>query len=120
MNIELILPNNENLRPRPEVAVEQVNATFLPDGQRVRVEVSVTPFREQPNLVIVLADGSGQRYASANAVAIMNFRLAFVLHLRGTSPAPADLLCRVALYYDDPASAQSVREVAVTRAAQDV
>jgi hypothetical protein len=83
MSIDLILQNNDNLLPREEVRVERVKAAPYPDGRRVHVEVTVTPFRERPNLEITIINAGGKTVSSTSAIAIMNFRVTFTLHLRG-------------------------------------
>jgi len=110
MDFDLFLHNNPNLRPRDEVRIERVTATPYPDRHRVHVEVEVTPFREQPNLEITVSDQSGRTAAATTVVALMAFKAAFNLHLRGVDDPAGTYLVRVQLYYEDVASAQDIRE----------
>ena len=70
MSIDLILQNNDNLLPRNEVHVDSVKATPYPDGRRVHVEITVTPFRERPNLEIAILDTHDKIVSAATAIAI--------------------------------------------------
>ncbi len=115
MTIDLIPPNLPLLPPE-EVRIEQVSAILYPDRRRVRVEVSITPFRERPNLEIVLRNGEGRVVSSASAVAVMNFRLAFTLHLRDRADPSPDYRATVTLYYDDPQAPQDERDAPLTDA----
>lgn len=113
MTIDLIPPDLP-LRPPEEVRIASVRAMLYPDRRRVRVEVTLTPFRERPNLEIALHNGTGQIVSSASAVAVMNFRLAFTLHLRGSDEPAPDYRARVTLYYDDIHSPQDEQETPLT------
>lgn len=110
MSIDLFLQNNPNLRPRDEVRIERVAATPYPDRYRVHVEVEVTPFREQPNLEIAITDQNGRAAATATVVALMGFKVAFNLHLRGVDDPAGSYAVRVQLYYEDVTSPQDTYE----------
>lgn len=94
------LPDNPNLRPRNEVRIERLEAEPSPDGRRIKVQITVTPFREQPNFEIALYDAAQRHVAGTTVIAAMNFRLEFTLHLRGV-PAPGEYTLRADLHYDD-------------------
>jgi hypothetical protein len=110
MGINLFLQNDPNLRPRNEVRIERVTATPYPDRRRVHVEVEVTPFREQPNLEITINDRNGKVAAATTVVALMNFKVAFNLHLRGSDDPVGPYTVQVRLYYEDVESPQDARE----------
>ena len=114
MSIDLILQNNENLLPRDEVRVENVKAAPYPDGRRVHVEITVSPFRERPNLEIAILNAEGQIISNASAIAIMNFRVALTMHLRGVTDPAGDYSVRVQLYYEDATSPQDTHTTALT------
>lgn len=114
MSMDLFLQNNPDLRPRDEVRLERVTASAFPDRLRVKIEVEITPFRERPNLEIALLDSVGRPVAEASAVAVMNFSVAFVLHIRGVDDPAGDYTARVQLYFDDAASPQDQRDAPLT------
>lgn len=75
--------------PIPEGAVEPAEVRFTelrvepwPDGKRVRVHLSLTPFLKLPNLETFVFDQDGVEIASASIIETMNFKLVFTLHLR--------------------------------------
>lgn len=113
------LPDNPNLRPREEVRIEQLAALPTPDGQRVRVQIQVTPFREQPNFEIALYDSAQRRVGGTTVIAAMNFRMEFIVHLRGVAHPHGDYVLRADLYYDDPSAPQDRAETAVHIPAPD-
>lgn len=94
------LPDNPNLKPRDEVRIERLEAEPSPDGRRIKVQITVTPFREQPNFEIALYDAAQRHAAGTTVIAAMNFRLEFTLHLRSV-PAPGEYTLRADLHYDD-------------------
>lgn len=97
------LPDNPNLKPRDEVRIERLEATPSPDGRRVKVQIAVTPFREQPNFEIALYDTAQRNVGGTTVIAAMYFQLELTLHLRGI-PAPGEYMLRADLYYDDAAA----------------
>jgi hypothetical protein len=112
MSIDLILQNNDNLLPRDEVRIESVKATPYPDGRRIHVEVTITPFRERPNLEIAILNA--QEKVVSTAIAIMSFRLALTMHLRGVTDPTGSYAVRVHLYYEDAATPQDTHTAALT------
>lgn len=112
-NIDLYLQNNDNLLPRDQVKITGVKATPYPDGQRVNVAVEITPFRERPNLDIIIRDKDNQRVANAAAIAIMNFRVDFNLHLRGVENPAGDYTVSAQLYYENPQTPQHTCEISL-------
>jgi hypothetical protein len=113
MSIDLILRNNENLLPRDEVRIQSVTAAPYPDGRRVHIEITVTPFRERPNLEIAIFSADGRAVSTTSAIAIMSFRVAFNLHLRGVADPARDYSVRALLYYENLNAPQDTREVAL-------
>lgn len=118
MSIDLILQNNDNLRPRDEIKVEKITASPFPDRRRVKVTVDITPFRERPNLEIAIEDRSGKSIAGTSAIALMNFTTSYVLHLRGIDDPAGQYTVRVQLYYESPDAIQHTRESALHIPAQ--
>ena len=100
MSIDLIINNNANLRPRDEIKVEKVTPAPYPDNRRIKVTVEVTPFRERPNLEITILDADGKRVSNTSAIALMNFRSVYVLHLRGLTDTTGSYTVRTQLYYE--------------------
>ncbi len=100
-SLNFILQNNPNLAPPEKVRVEKVRSTPYPDGRRVKVAVELSPFREQPDLDIDILDTEGRAVAGVNVIGVMNFRMAFVLHLRGVEAPAGNYTVRVHLHYQE-------------------
>lgn len=100
LNIDLIVQNNANLRPPDEIKIEKINASPYPDNRRVKVSITVTPFRERPNLEITILDANGRPVANTSAIGLMNFATSYVLHLRGVQDPAGTYTIRVQLFYE--------------------
>lgn len=101
MEVTIMLQENRNLLPRKDVRITGITATPYDDRRRVRVEIEITPFAERPNLDISIQNERGQVVASASAIAIMNFRVSFTLHLREIGQPETEYSVSVQLYYDE-------------------
>lgn len=119
MDSNFFLLNNDNLVPRDQVRITRLEASPYPDGHRVKVELDVTPFRERPNFEISMRDKAGKLIAGTSVVASMQFKMEFVLHLRGVSEPAGDYTLHVALYYDDINAPQDRQEIALHIASAD-
>ena len=105
------MQNNPNLAPPEKVRVEKVRPTPYPDGRRVKVAVELSPFREQPDLDIDILDAEGRAVAGVNVIGVMNFRMAFVLHLRGAEAPAGEYTVRVRLHYEEHPEAHDTHSV---------
>ena len=76
------------------------------EGDRVRVQLEITPFTTRPHIDVTLTDVRGSEVASASIVEPMNWRLEFTLHLRGAKNGPFTLTAR--LFYPDGPHAEPV------------
>jgi hypothetical protein len=114
MDSNFFLLNNDNLVPRDQVRLERITATPFADRRRIKVEVEVTPFRERPDLEIVIYDAAGRIVASSSVIASMQFKMEFNLHLRKMSDPAGDYTVQVQLYYEDIQSPQDTRATTIT------
>lgn len=83
MEFNLPSPDEQDSLPPTEVRFLDVHVEPWPDGKRVRVHVSLTPFQERPNLLITITTPTGEEVCSANIIESMEDRFVFTLHLRG-------------------------------------
>jgi len=97
-------PNNPNLKPPDEIRLESLAVEPMPDGRRVKVQIEMTPFRDQPNIELALLDEAGRPAGGTTVIGAMNFRLALTLHLRGEVQPGGAYRARATLYYDDPST----------------
>lgn len=89
-----------------ETRVTTLQADPYPDGDRVRVQLELTPFAKRPHIEVTLTDVQGLEVASASIVEPMTWRLEFTLHLRGARSGPFTLAAR--LFYPDGPHAEPV------------
>jgi hypothetical protein len=76
------LTPNPDARPPAEVRFTELRVEPWPDGRRVRVHVSLTPFQQNPNLEAVIHDHQHQEMARASIVEAADPRFVFTLHIR--------------------------------------
>ncbi len=92
-----------------ETHITSLRAEPYPDGQRVRVDLEITPFQTRPHIEVTLSDADGTEVAAASIVEPMAWKLEFTMHLRGASKSPFKLEAR--LYYPDGPQAAPVTTV---------
>ena len=68
--------------PPAEVRVTSLKVEPWPDGRRIRVLVSLTPFLERPNLNAAIQDAQGDEVSSAVIVETMDNQMVFTMHIR--------------------------------------
>ncbi len=89
-----------------ETHITSLHAEPYPDGERVRVDLEMTPFQTRPHIEVVLSDAAGEEVATASIVEPMGWKLEFTLHLRGARNGPVKIEAR--LYYPDGPEASPV------------
>ena len=108
--MDFFFPQDELQRlPPEETRIESLEAAPYPDGQRLRVNLHLTPFQVRPYIELTLMDGNGDEVAAASVVEPMNWKLELTLHLRGASVNPFTLVAR--LFYPDGPQAPPVSRV---------
>ncbi len=76
-------PPEDGLPPQ-EVRVQTLRAEPWPeDPRRVRIHLEMTPFRERPNIDVLIADENGDEVSSITIIESIDARMAFTMHLRG-------------------------------------
>ena len=70
--------------PPVDVRLNDVLVEPSPDGRRIRVHVTITPFLQPPNLEASVHDAEGTEIASASIIEPAHSKLVFTLHLRTT------------------------------------
>ena len=91
MDLEPLHFDDQEPLPAADVRFVDLHVEPWPDGRRVRVHVTLTPFQERPNLLITVFAPSGEEVCSANIIESMEDRFVFTLHLRGE---PVDAVSR--------------------------
>jgi hypothetical protein len=85
----IAMPHIPRPRPAPDDALppEEVRFTELrvepwPDGRRVRVHLTLTPFQQNPNLDVILSDASGEEAGRVDIIETAEYRIVFTMHIR--------------------------------------
>ena len=84
--------------PPREVRIIQVEARPAPDGRRVALLITLTPFLEYPSLEVVLYRPDGEEERSLTVVGTMERHLALTLHVK--QPLPGAYNARIDLIYE--------------------
>ena len=77
------LEPQEDALPAEQVRFQEVRVEPWPEGRRVRVHVTLTPFEQRPNLTAQISDSLQRLLCQADIIETMNNRLVFTMHLRG-------------------------------------
>ncbi len=76
---------NDPPRPPEEVRVREVNIEPWPDGRRIKVLVTLTPFQTRPHVEIEVYNAQSQVVASLSVVEPISPQLEFTLHIRDSN-----------------------------------
>jgi hypothetical protein len=98
--MEFFFPEDNLNRMTPEeTRITELAAEPYPDGYRLRVNISMTPFQTRPHIEVTVKDAAAQEVASVSVVEPMSWKLEFTMHLRGELNNPYTLEAR--LFYPD-------------------
>ena len=95
--------NLQRMTPE-ETHITSLTAEPYPDGERVRVDIEMTPFQTRPYIEVLLTDAEGEEVATASIVEPMGWKLEFTMHLRGAKASPFKIEARL-FYPDGPQAA---------------
>lgn len=84
--------------PPEEVRILDLQASPYPDGERVRVELEITPFQKRPSGELVISSSEGTKAAALSFIETIDTRMQFTIHLRGKDHQNQYVLSAV-LYY---------------------
>ena len=74
-------PPEDGLPPQ-EVRILGLGAEPWQNGQRVRVNIEVTPFLEPPNLEVTITNSQQEEIASIHIIQTVDNRMTFTMHIR--------------------------------------
>jgi hypothetical protein len=107
--MDFFFPEDDLQRMTPEEThITSLAADPYPDGERVRVNIEMTPFQKRPYIEVVLTDKSNEEVATASIVEPMGWKLEFTMHLRGAKGSPFQIEAR--LFYPDGPQAEPVTQ----------
>jgi hypothetical protein len=91
----------EGALPPDQVRIEEVHVEPWPDGQRVRVHLTVSPFQKPPSLTARIATSGGNEVALVHIIETIQTRMVFTMHIRTSHPADEVFTLGVDLYYPE-------------------
>jgi hypothetical protein len=97
-------------RPRAEVRFGEVAVRPYPDGRRMKLHFSLTPFLERPSVEVTVTNLSGGEVASLHLIEAMDTAFDFTVHLRGPEPR-GDHRLRLVLFYPESDEPNAARQV---------
>ncbi len=105
--MDFFFPEDNLQRATPEeTRITSLTAEPYPDGERVRVDIEMTPFQTRPFLEVALTDANGVEIATASIVEPMSWKLEFTMHLRGANTNPFKIEAK--LFYPGGPQAEPV------------
>lgn len=110
-NIDFFNPEDAP-QPRDKVKIERLEAQPYPDGWRVKIVITLTPFQERPNLELNVRSQAGRVVSEMSVIETMIRHMEFTVHIRGVPSPAGDYVASAVLYYgEDPAQVQHRVEV---------
>jgi len=91
----------EGALPPKEVRFTGLSTEPWPDGKRILVLVTVTPFQKPPNLQATVYDSAGNEVSSIHVIEFAEDRLAFTIHLHSIERIDGIFTLNANLYYAD-------------------
>jgi hypothetical protein len=102
--MDFFFPQDNLQQATPEEThITSLTVAPYPDGERVHVDIEMTPFQIRPYLEVTLSDANGDEVATASIVEPMTWKLEFTMHLRGANANPFKLAATL-FYPDGPRS----------------
>ena len=92
-------PNDAPVPPE-DVRIRKLEAQFWPDGKRVAVRFSVTPFLKRPNIELKLLTNNEEELAELNVVEALDTEMEFTMHPRNQS-ADGEYKLKMRVFYSD-------------------
>jgi hypothetical protein len=97
-------------QPKDRIRIEDLKATPYPDRFRVFIEVRVTPFRDRPNLLLVLRNDEGRVMGELSVIETMHSEMEFTMHIRNVADPAGEYVVTVDMFYETRNPPQDRRE----------
>jgi len=86
--------------PPKDVRILKLDAEPLPDKQRVRVYLELTPFQKRPNGEVIVRNSSGEELANLSFIQTINPKMEFTVHLRGAEAGGENTVSATVFYLE--------------------
>ncbi len=86
--------------PPAEVRFRELRVEPWPDGRRLKVHVSLTPFQQKPDLEATIFDEDGKEVSHASIIENAETRFVFTMHIRAQTVTGAYTLIAKVSYQD--------------------
>jgi hypothetical protein len=91
----------EGALPPGEVRFSELHIEPWPDGHRIRVHFTITPFQVPPNLLVSVMDSQGNEVAGASIIEFTEEKMTFTLHLRTNESSSRKYLLTANINYQE-------------------
>jgi hypothetical protein len=91
----------EGALPPDEVRFIDIRTEPWPDGRRIRVLITITPFEYPPNLEITVLDSDQVEVCNIHIIETIEQRLVFTAHLRGKERMDGKFILTAFLSYPE-------------------
>lgn len=106
--MEFFFPEDQlDRKPPEETIITSLRVNPSLEGNRLRIDLEMTPFQKRPHLEISVTNAAGDEVAAASIIEPMNWKLEFTMHIRGELRNPHSLEAR--LYYPDGPSQEPIK-----------
>jgi len=82
------------------VHFDDVHIEPWPDGRRVRIHITLSPFSRHPNLEAALLSNSGEEISRLHIIETPENKIVFTMHLRGIE-LPATLTLQTRVFFEE-------------------
>lgn len=104
-----VTPSSGKRFPPQQVRITSLKIEPNPDGVRVRVLLTLTPFQERPGVELRIIDAAEKEAANVSIIEAMDHRMALTMHLRGGGfQPPFRLTVRVIYPESEPADQKNI------------
>lgn len=109
-DIPLYEPGEDAPAPRARADVRFLSAAVrpYPDGRRMKLHLTITPFEDRPNVEMTVTNAAGDEVANMSLIEALDTEFDFTIHLRGPQPVGEHTLHLVMFYNesDEPGAAR--------------
>lgn len=95
-----IFPTGGSPQPKDKISIEHLEITPYADRFRIHIHITVTPFLERPNLLLVAHDEEDRIVSELDIIETMHHDMEFTLHLRNVADPVGVYTLTADLFYE--------------------